>query len=361
VRPPPRRVHQVLATLSHGDAISNEALAIQRHLRAAGFESDVFAETTHPRMSHLARRLGEYREVSGPDTVCLFHLAVGSAAGPLVFEAPDRLVLRYHNITPAGYFLGLQNHVVGLCYHGRRGLSAFAPRAELALGVSEFNRRELEQAGFRRTGVLPIVLDLRAYAAPASRVVRRLYGDGRANLLFVGKVMPNKRIDDLIRVFALFQRSVARMSRLLLVGDLADCPHYYDRLQQMVADLQVEEVVFTGHVDQDELVAYYSIADAFLCLSEHEGFCVPLQEAMVFGVPVIAYDAGAVRETLKGAGILLRDKRPEVVAELIGDVLTDGRLRASVLGTQARAVREIRGTDFGALLQERLRPVLGAQ
>jgi glycosyltransferase involved in cell wall biosynthesis len=353
-----KRVHQLLAALSYGDAIGNEALAIQKHLRAAGFASDIFAEKVHPRVAHLARPLWEYREVSSPETVCLFHFSIGSAAGRLIYHASDRLVSIYHNITPAHFFMGFHPHLAGLCYHGRRELAAFAPRTALALGDSEFNRRELEEAGYARTGVLPIVLDLPVYERPPSPVVRRLYDDTRTNLLFVGRIIPNKRIDDLIRVFAAYQRYVNPVSRLLLVGDYRGHERYLERLLDMVDDLRLDEVVFTGQVDDDDLYGYYRLADLFLCLSEHEGFCVPLQEAMVFGVPVIAYDAGAVRETLKGGGILLREKRPEVVAELIGEVLTGGKLRASVLATQARAVEQIRGTDFGALLADRLRPVL---
>jgi glycosyltransferase involved in cell wall biosynthesis len=355
------QVHQLLAALSYGDAIGNEALAIQKHLRAAGFASDIFAEKVHPRVAHLARPLWEYREVSSPETVCLFHFSIGSAAGRLIYHAPDRLVSIYHNITPAHFFMGFHPHLAGLCYHGRRELAAFAPRTALALGDSEFNRRELEEAGYARTGVLPIVLDLPVYERPASPVVRRLYDDTRTNLLYVGRIIPNKRIDDLIRVFAAYQRYVNPVSRLLLVGDYRGHERYLERLLDMVDDLRLDEVVFTGQVDDDDLYGYYRLADLFLCLSEHEGFCVPLQEAMVFGVPVIAYDAGAVRETLKGGGILLREKRPVVVAELIGEVLTDGTLRASVLATQARAVQEIRRTDFGALLRDRLRPVLDDQ
>jgi glycosyltransferase involved in cell wall biosynthesis len=356
-----KQVHQLLAALSYGDAIGNEALAIQKHLRAAGFASDIFAEKVHPRVAHLARPLWEYRQVSSPETVCLFHFSIGSAAGRLIYHAPDRLVSIYHNITPARFFMGFHPHLVGLCYHGRRELAAFAPRTELALGDSEFNRRELDEVGYAKTGVLPIVLDLEVYERPPSPVVRRLHDDTRTNLLFVGRIIPNKRIDDLIRVFAAYQRYVNPLSRLLLVGDYRGHERYLERLLDMVDDLRLDEVVFTGQVDDDDLYGYYRVADLFLCLSEHEGFCVPLQEAMVFGVPVIAYEAGAVRETLKGGGILLGEKRPAVVAELIGEVLTDGKLRASVLATQARAVEQIRGTDFGALLRDRLRPVLDGQ
>jgi glycosyltransferase involved in cell wall biosynthesis len=356
-RPP---VHQLLAALSYGDAISNEALAIQAHLRREGFPSEIFAEGVHPRMAHLARPLWEYPSVSSAETVCLFHFSIGSAAGRLIYHAPDRLVAIYHNITPAHFFLGFHQHLAGLCYHGRRELQAFAARTELALGDSEFNRRELVEAGYAATGVLPIVLDWQAYGRRPSPVVRRQLADGRKNVLFVGRIIPNKKIEDLIRVFAVYQRHIEPESRLLLVGDYRGHERYFDRLVERVKELGLDEVVFTGHVDEDDLMAYYSAADLFLCLSEHEGYCVPLLEAMIFGVPVVAFDAGAVAETLRGGGILLEQKRPEVVAELIHEVLTRTDLRQAVLETQARVLRELRATDFGALLMERLSPVLGS-
>ena len=176
-------------------------------LRAAGHESDIFAELVHPRVAHLARPLWEYREVSSPDTVCLFHFSIGSAAGRLIHHAPDRLVIVYHNITPAHFFLGFHPHLAGLCHHGRRELAAFAPRTELALG------RQRVQPPRARGG------RLRAHGRAAHRArplaLRRgrprrscggLYDDGRTNVLFVGRIIPNKRIDDLVRSFAVFQR-----------------------------------------------------------------------------------------------------------------------------------------------------------
>jgi glycosyltransferase involved in cell wall biosynthesis len=355
----PRRVPQLLAALSYGDAIGNEALAIQAHLRRAGFESDIFAERVHPRMARVARPLWDYRQVSGPDTVCLFHFSIGSAAERLIHGAPDRVVVVYHNITPAEHFLGFHHHLTRLCHHGRRELRAFAARAELALGDSEYNRRELEAAGYARTGVLPIVLDVSAYGERPSPVVGRLFGDGRRNVLFVGRIIPNKRVDDVVRCFALYQRHLEPASRLLLVGDHRGHERYYARLLELVDALRVRDVVFTGHVDQDELVAYYRIADAFLCLSEHEGYCVPPLEAMLLGVPVIAYDAGAVRDTLRGGGVLLAEKRPELVAELLAAVTGDAAFREAVLATQRRVVAELRATDHGAVLGRALAPVLG--
>ncbi|MCU0240890.1 MAG: glycosyltransferase family 4 protein [Vicinamibacteria bacterium] len=354
----PTEVHQLLAALSYGDAIGNEALAIQKYLRAAGLGSDIFCEHVHPRVAHCARPLWEYKEVSGPETVCLFHFSIGSAAGPLLYHAHDRVVIIYHNITPAHFFLGFHPHLAGLCYNGRRELAAFAPRAELALGDSEFNRQELVEAGYQRTGVLPIVLDPTRYALEPSPVIARLYGDRRTNILFVGRIIPNKRIDDLIRVFAVYQRYIEADSRLLLVGDYRGHERYFARLTEMVDQLRLRDVVFTGHVDDSDLLSYYRAADVFLCLSEHEGYCVPLVEAMLLGVPIVAYDAGAVRDTLRGGGVLLKDKSPELVAELLGSVVSEPPLRQAILATQARAVAELRQVRQSDVLMRQLAPVL---
>jgi glycosyltransferase involved in cell wall biosynthesis len=353
-----RAVHQLLAALSYGDAVSNHALAIQAALRSAGYASDIFVEHVHPRMTRYVRPYWEYPQVSSPETVCLFHFSIGSAASPLIHHLPDTLVAIYHNITPPEYFAGFRNHLVGLTYHARRELAMFVPRAHLALGVSEFNRRELQAMGFRETGVLPIVPEWSAYERAGSRLTRALYDDDRTNILFVGRISPNKKIDDLVRAFTCYQRYVNPGSRLLLVGDHRGYEKYYDRLQEMVQALRVEEVVFTGHVDEDDLAAYYKLSHLFLCLSEHEGYGVPLLEAMAAGLPVVAYDAGAVAETLRGAGVLLADKSPEVVAEVVGEILTRPELRARLLAGQARVLAEYKALDPGKMLLERLAPVL---
>jgi glycosyltransferase involved in cell wall biosynthesis len=309
-------------------------------------------------MARRARPLWEYEQVSSPETVCLFHFSIGSAASRLIHRAPDRLVTVYHNITPGEWFLGFHPHLAGLCYHGRRELAAFAPRTELGLADSEFNRRELEAAGFQRTAVLPIVQDLAELRAPSAPVSRHMWNDGRVNLLFVGRIIPNKKIDDLVRAFAVYQRHLQPHSRLLLVGDYRGHERYEARLQEMVRALGVQEVVFTGHVDDDDLRAAYAAADLFLCLSEHEGYCVPLVEAMAYAVPVVAFDAGAVAETLRGGGLLLREKDPATVAETVHAVLTGPELRDAILAAQARAIEQLRRTDFQRLLLERLAPVL---
>ena len=355
----PRPVHQLMAALSYGDAVSNDALAIQRHLRAAGFDSDIFAEHAHPRLARRCRRLWEYGPISSPETVCIFHFAIGSGAGRFIFRAPDRLVTRYHNITPPELLAGFLPHLARQCHQGRLELQAFAPRTELGLGVSEFNRRELEAAGYRQTGVVPITLDLDAFAAgPASAVVRSVFADGRTNVLFVGRIIPNKKIEDLIRVFAFYQRTFDPSSRLLLVGDHWGYEPYLLFLQAVARELGAQEVLFTGQAEDDELRAYYSVGTVYVSLSEHEGFCVPLLEAMAFGMPVVAYDAAAVSETLAGAGVLLKDKRPDEVAPLLDRIVRDRAVRDPIVAGQQRRLGEVRATDAGARLLAQLRPVL---
>ena len=354
-----RPVHQLMAALSYGDAVSDDALAIQAYLRAAGFESDIFAEHAHPRMASRCRRLWEYGAVSSAETVCLFHFAIGSGAGRFIFQAPDRLVTRYHNITPPELLAAFLPHLARQCHQGRLELQAFAARTELGLGVSEFNRRELEAAGYRRTGVVPVTVDPDAFAAgPASAVVRSVFADGRTNVLFVGRIIPNKKIEDLIRVFAFYQRTFDPGSRLLLVGDHWGYEPYLLFLQAMARELGAQEVLFTGQAEDDELRAYYSVGTVYVSMSEHEGFGVPLLEAMAFGMPVVAYDAAAVAETLAGAGVLLKDKRPDEVAPLLDRVVRDRAVREPILGGQRRRLDEVRAVDVAARLLAQLRPVL---
>jgi len=351
-------VHQLLAALSYGDAVSNDALALQGYLRGSGFQSDIFAEEAHPRMAQHCRRLWEYETVSAPDTVCLYHFSIGSAASRFIFHAPDRLVIRYHNITPGRFFAPFLPHLARQVEDGRRQLQLFATRSALGLGVSEFNRRELAAAGFARTGVFPIFPSLRPRAGAARPVLRRMLHDGRTNLLVLGRVICNKKVEDVLRMFAVYQRYLDPKSRLLVVGDTWGYEAYALPLQSLARELGLQEVVFTGQVEDDELPEIYGAADALVSLSEHEGFCVPLLEAMSFGVPVLAYDAGAVAETLQGGGVLLKDKRPEEVAEIVHAVVKDGPLRRAVLATQERTLQRSRGDQAGARLLHALAPVL---
>ncbi len=357
----PRRpaVHQVLATLSYGDAISTHALGIRRVLRAAGYPSDIFVETFDPRLEHFTRDYRDLPSGGSTDDVLIHHFSIHSRASRVAFALPNRMVLVYHNVTQPEFFLGVNDRFAELCYQGRRELAAYPSRVQLALGVSEFNRQELAAAGFEPTGVLSVVPDFSHLEVAPNRLVARGFDDDHVNVLFVGRVTANKKFEDVIRFFHAYQRRKPR-SRLLLVGSYAGQEGYLSMLHEFAARHRVANVHFTGQVSNEELAAYYEIADAFLCASEHEGFCVPLVEAFHQGVPVVAYAAAAVPATMDGAGVLYDRKDPELVAALIDAVAEDGEFREQVLAAQDAALERFARRDFAGCLLSFVEQVLAA-
>jgi L-malate glycosyltransferase len=346
-------VHQVLATLGYGDAIGHEVLGMQHVLRDAGYDSDIFVETADRRLEPLTRDYRELVDASHPDHLLLHHFSIGSKASRTAYALPDRMVLIYHNITPPEYFVGLHRTLARQCFRGRRELLAYVDRCDLALGDSEFNRQDLDQLGFPRTGVLPVVPGFDHLDRPPNPFVAGRFDDGWTNVLFVGRVVANKKIEDLIRFFHAYHTRVNPRSRLIIVGVFSLFERYFAALTHLVAELGLPpHVHFTGQVSDEELVAYYDAADLFLCASEHEGFCVPLVEAFHMEVPVLAYAATAVPATMDGAGVLFHDRDPLHVAGLMDAILSDPSLQGAIVDGQTAAVSRLRSRDFsGTLLQ----------
>jgi glycosyltransferase involved in cell wall biosynthesis len=344
-----RPVHQLLPALHQGDAVGNEALVWRRLLREAGFVSDIFAGTVDHAIATEARPLGEWPG-EDPRAITVFHYGPGSPAGRLAATGRGPLVLRYHNVTPAAFLAPWAPEPARLAVRAREELAGLARRAVLGLGVSEYNCRDLVNLGCPRTTVLPLARETRAPERPRSPVVTRMFGDGRTNVLVVGRVAPNKRIEDTLAAFAAYQRLFDPGSRLLLAGSDRGLEAYGRSLRDEVRRLRLGHVVFLGHVDEDDLRALYAVAHVFLSLSEHEGFCAPLLEAMEFGVPVLAYDAAAVRETLGAAGTLLLEKPPELVAGVLNRLVHAPEVRAGVLRAQLSEIERRRAGDDPALL-----------
>ena len=343
-------VHQVLATLGYGDAIGHEVLGIQRALRAAGYASEIFVETADRRLEHLTT---DYRAMVGsigPDDVLVHHFSIGSRASRTAYAMPGRMVLVYHNITPPEYFVGVHKDLVKLCYRGRRELTAYPLRCDLALGDSEYNRIELDTLGFLRTGVLPVVPDFSHLDLPPDTMSAAAFDDGWTNVLFVGRVIPNKKFEDVVRAFHVYRTRHNPRSRLLLVGSYSGFERYFAMLQSLIARLGTPDVHFLGHVSNEELTAYYDVADLFLCASEHEGFCVPLIESFYKRVPVLAFAATAVPATMDGGGVLYDTKDPFHVARLMTAILDDAEVQDAVIASQDAALARLRKQDFAGLL-----------
>jgi glycosyltransferase involved in cell wall biosynthesis len=327
-------------------------LGAQKVLRAAGFESDIFVETVDRRLEDRTRDYRELVDASHPDHLLLHHFSIGSKASRTAYAVPDRMALIYHNITPPEYFVGLHRTLAQQCFRGRREISAYIDRCELALGDSEFNRQDLESLGFPHTDVLPVVPDFSHLDRNPSPFVADQFDDDWTNILFVGRVIANKKIEDLIRCFHAYHTRFNPRSRLLIVGVFSLFERYFAALTQLAAELDLTHVHFTGHVSNEELVAYYDIADLFLCASEHEGFCVPLVEAFYKGVPVVAFAATAVPATMDGAGLLFDTKDPLHVAALIDAVIANPALQEEIVAGQLAAVRRLQAKDFeGTLLR----------
>jgi glycosyltransferase involved in cell wall biosynthesis len=260
------------------------------------------------------------------------------------------MALIYHNITPPEYFVGVHRTLARQCFRGRRELRAYADRCDLAMGDSEFNRQDLEGLGFPRTAVLPVVPDFSHLDLDPNWLVARDFDDDWTNILFVGRVIANKKIEDLIRFFHVYHTAFNPRSRLLIVGAQSGFERYVASLHQLVATLGAPQVHFIGHVSDEELVAFYDVADLFLCASEHEGFCVPLVEAFYKQVPVVAYAATAVPATMDGAGVLFEDKDPLHVARLMDAVVADAALQDQIVDGQLAAVERLRSKDFAGTL-----------
>jgi glycosyltransferase involved in cell wall biosynthesis len=332
-------VHQLVPNLAFGDAISQQALALRRLLRSLGARSEIYAQHVDSRLQGEARPYGRLREEEGTDAVVLFHFSIGSEVTDYYRLLPNPRVLVYHNITPPEFFRGVNERVARLCARGREELAGLRPTCQLALADSEYNRRELEALGFERTEVLPIVLDPDRFAVRPVRRLERAYRDGHVNFLHVGRLVPNKRIEDVIKVFWFYRRRVNPDSRLFLVGIDTDTEVYSFGLRSLVEELELPGVAFVGRATERELATYYRLAHVYLCMSEHEGFCAPLVEAMHFGVPVIAYASTAVSETAGGAAVLVGEKRFPEIAELAALLCEDEPLRARIVAAGRERAR----------------------
>lgn len=351
------RVHQWVPAAHKGDAIGDSARRVRGLLRSMGHESEIFALTIDDDLRHDVRLFSDPASRSGDLTI--FHFALPSPMSQAFAALPHGRVLQYHNVTPAHYFASYAPPLFRLASIAREELGGLASVCDLALGDSEYNRQELEDIGFGHTGVLPIAVDTgRLTNAPRHPVLEEILDDGLVNFLFVGRIAPNKKIEDHIRLAEQYKRYVDAYYRFIFVGRYDVVPQYYATIRAMLSEYKMldDRFIFTGPVPDVELAAYYRASSVYISLSEHEGFCVPLVEAMAMDVPVLAYSAAAVPDTLGGAGLQFAPKDLEYAAELLSMLAFEDTPREEILAGQRRRLR-----DFGdAVIQQRLRSMISA-
>ncbi|HXG89411.1 MAG TPA: glycosyltransferase family 4 protein [Vicinamibacterales bacterium] len=348
-------VNQWVPAAHQGDAIGDSARRVRTLLRGLGHQSDIYALTVDDELRGDVRPFADDAARRGDLTV--FHFAVPSPMTDAFAQLPRGRVLQYHNVTPAQFFAPYDAGIFRIAALGREELRTLVGHTDAALGDSEYNRQELETLGFTNTGVFPIAIDVdRIRHAPRRPALEHLLSDGLMNFLFVGRIVPNKKIEDHIRLAEHYKRYVDTDYRFIFVGKTDGVPRYYDMIRALIAEYQMpaDRFLFTGPVPNEELATYYRTARVYISLSEHEGFCVPLLEAMAADVPVLAYASTAVPDTLGGAGVQFGPKDLEFAAELLGELTFNEELRARVVAGQRRRLE-----DFGeARLQRDLNRLL---
>lgn len=343
------KILQIMPTLAYGDAVGNDAMAIYRLLKSRGYETKIYAETIDKRISRGIAAGIDSLETEESD-ILIYHMSTGSGLNAGFAKMKGRKIMRYHNITPPCFYDGYHSFVGKLCREGRYALEYLSDRVDYALADSAYNAKELKALQYHcPVDVVPILISFEDYEKqPDARIIEE-YSDEKTNVIFTGRIAPNKKQEDVINAFYHYQKYYNPKSRLILVGSYANMEDYYERLKDYVRTLGVRDVVFTGHVSFEKMLGCYRAADLFLCMSEHEGFCVPLVEAMYFEVPIVAYQSSAIGYTLGGSGILLQEKNPLETAGIMDKIMQDGELKKYILSGQKKRLQ-----DFGKERTEQL-------
>lgn len=353
----------MLTVLRYGDAIGNDVLALDGILDTMGYSAEIHAQHVDGMITLKIADLLKKKKIKTippmpdlcSDDVLIYHLSTGTELNGMIRKLSCRKICVYHNITPAEFFTQYDTTSERNCETGIKEVTALKDTFDYCLADSEFNRSDLIKYGFKcPIDVLPILVPFSDYDKKPSRAVMKKYDDDITNIIFVGRVVPNKKQEDVIAAFSAYKKNYNEKSRLFIVGGYG--PRVYkQRLGDYVGALELsDDVVFTGPIPFDHVIAYYRLADVFLCMSEHEGFCVPLLEAMHFDVPIIAYDATAVPETLSGSGALINDKDPLLVAGIIDKIVSDKDLRDSIICSQRQRLAYFSYENVGAMFDKYL-------
>lgn len=349
------RVDQLVPAFHQGDAIGDTAFHLRNFLRSKGYESHIYCLTRDYELEGESRLFESFGTPASSD-VTVLHFALPSPLTSAFMQLSNTRVIIYHNITPEQYFTDYSLEMARISRLGRSELQSLVPHVDLALADSEYNRLELEEMGYSRSEVFPLFLDFSKYEKTKSQFMYDLFNDDRVNILFVGRIVPNKKIEDLIKVVFYYKKYISPLVRLIVVGKTSSLPKYYDALIHLADEfyLKPEEICFTGHISDAELFALYEAADVFLSLSEHEGFGLPFIESMIFDLPIIAYKCTAVPYTLGEAGILIQSKPIEYVGELIYAVTQDSDFKKNLIQSQRQQLQKYKNQKLDKFLLKNL-------
>jgi L-malate glycosyltransferase len=334
-------IHQFVPMLHRADAVGRHTLALRQALQGRGLASRIYVEMDDPVTASETRPFARYAVEAEPGDVLLYQCATASAMGPWLFARSEMLVVNYHNVTPPEYYAPWDNGMARHQLLAQTQLRELAPRAALGLAVSSFNEAELRQAGFGRTAVVPPAAALPTDAATGSATPQRTAPAEGARWVSVGRLAPNKAIE--LAVMALLvARAQGDAGATLQVVGRSVVPSYTAALHRFVDDMGLHDAVaFSGTLSDTALATVVAESDVFVLTSRHEGFGVPVIEAMTLGVPVVANAAGALPEVVGDAGLLVDATDPSAVAQAVRRVLHEVPLRASLTAAATRRVAEL--------------------
>lgn len=318
-----KSIHQFLPSLAYGDAVGNYTLLIQKLLKKNGFDSKIYCYNNDQKSEQLANHFSTYKGNS--KNTIIYHSAIGSPILDYIKKLPDKKILIYHNITPSEFFKDFNQTAYQITSTSRSQLKNHAKFFTKSIGVSEFNTSELIELGFKNVTTIPLLIDFKKYISKTNQTLfTKIKSSSKTNIIFIGRFAPNKKHDDIIKAFFIYNKYFNPDSKLHLIGSHSPNDLYFKVLQKLIKILNLEhKVIFQSHLSNSDLHTYYKAADLFLAMSEHEGFFVPIVECFYFNLPVIAYDAGAVKETLKDGGILVKHKDYYKIAETIHQTLSN--------------------------------------
>ena len=337
------RIHQLVPSMAPGDATSNHIVEIDKRLSKWGFESHVYAHSINPKLRHKVRPISEIRPfLSQKADLLIYHYNLFHFSSHLFQTAQCRRILIYHNITPAHFFANWDKTNQTNCRLGRLTLQQLQ-QCDLAIGDSEYNRQELVEAGFNesKTAVIPIFLPIDVWTSlPIDDTLQKnIHQKDVTNWLTVGRIAPNKAIEEVIRLFHVYITKINPKAHLYLVGSHT-INSYFQAVKQLVKALGLTaNITFAGRVSDTHLKTYYQNAELFVTASHHEGFCVPLIESMFFEVPILARKATAIPETLDQAGVLFNHFGYQEAAATAHEMIANTPLRQQIITTQKRRLQ----------------------
>lgn len=353
------RIVQITPYIAENDGVSNCIFNVAQMLDELQYENIICSRAIEGKLDKTIEKFSDLEELDiRKEDIILYHFSNGNELNSQMEKLQYKKILVFHNVTDPNFFRYINVNTFTSCLIGKFEAGMTVGRYLHCIALSDFSKKELVDYGWNpaNISVIPIVtLPKKEHDADVN--VIKQYNDSKINILFTGRISPNKKIEDIIKIFAYYKKNVNLNARLFLVGSI-QFHNYYGALEEYVVESGIkEDIIFTGMVSNEELTAYYELADVFLCMSEHEGFCIPLMEAMVKKIPVIAYSAAAVPDTLGGSGILVTDKDEKEISQLINKVVCCPEYREEIIEKQLKRVRSFNLESYKGILKNMIEEV----